>query len=141
MEDYGNHLELEKYDTEYITRHWIEFYRKFTLSIACIILFFIGAPLGSIIRKGGLGMPVVVSIIAFVIYYVIGMIGESAAKGGSLSPLIAMWLSSIIFLPIGLFLTLKATTDSKMFSWENWQKIFKKIVDCLRFRGKRVDNK
>ena len=141
MEDYGNHLELEKYDTEYITRHWIEFYRKFTLSIACIILFFIGAPLGSIIRKGGLGMPVVVSIIAFVIYYVIGMIGESAAKGGSLSPLIAMWLSSIIFLPIGLFLTLKATTDSKMFSWENWQKIFKKIVNCLRFRGKRVDNK
>ncbi len=135
-DDFGNHLELEKYDTEYITRHWIEFYRKFTLSIACIILFFIGAPLGSIIRKGGLGMPVVVSIIAFVIYYVIGMIGESAAKGGSLSPLLAMWLSSIIFLPIGLFLTLKATTDSKLLSLESWQTIFKKVSEKSGFRRK-----
>lgn len=133
-EDFINHTEIENYDRTYLNRHWIEFYRKFTLSIACIILFFIGAPLGSIIRKGGLGMPVVVSIIAFAIYYVIGMIGESIAKGGSLSPLIAMWMSSIIFLPVGLFLTLKATSDSKILSLESWQKIINKIIHFFKFK-------
>lgn len=134
-EDFKNHSEIEGYDKNYIDRHWIEFYRKFTLSIACIILFFIGAPLGSIIRKGGLGMPVVVSIIAFAVYYVIGMIGESAAKSGSLSPFIAMWLSSIIFLPVGLILTLKATSDSKIFSLENWQRVMNKAVSFFKIKN------
>ncbi len=125
-------------DDLYLTRHWIEFFRKFTLSLACIILFFIGAPLGAIIRKGGLGMPVVVSIVAFVIYYIIGTVGESSAKGGTMSPLVAMWLSSIIFLPIGIFLTIKATSDSKLLSLDNWQKIFSKIKSKLN--NKQSDN-
>ena len=133
-EEYNNRLEIDKFDKSYIDRHWIEFYRKFTLSVACIILFFIGAPLGSIIRKGGLGMPVVVSIIAFALYYVIGMMGESSAKGGSMSPVVAMWLSSVIFLPIGIFLTLKATSDSKVLSAENWQKIIEKLIGKIKFK-------
>ncbi len=133
LEDYDNRMKMQDYDRIYINKHWIEFYRKFTLSIACIILFFIGAPLGSIIRKGGLGMPVVVSIIAFALYYVIGMIGESSAKSGSMLPLIAMWLSSIIFFPLGLLLTLKATSDSKVFSAENWQKIIVKLINYCKF--------
>ena len=136
--EYSSNMEIRAFDEAYITRHWIEFYRKFTLSIACVILFFIGAPLGSIIRKGGLGMPVVVSIIAFAIYYVIGMIGESAAKTGSLSPLVAMWLSSIIFLPVGIFLTIKAMTDSKVLSAENWQRLFAKFFALFRIKKNKA---
>lgn len=97
--------------------------------------------MGAIIRKGGLGMPVVVSIIAFVIYYVIGTIGESAAKSGSLSPLVAMWLSSIIFFPIGLFLTLKATSDSKVLSGELWQRMFMKTKEKLIHKKHKIQNK
>ncbi|MBO6117096.1 MAG: LptF/LptG family permease [Bacteroidales bacterium] len=138
-EEYSSNILMREYDRQYLSRNKIEFYRKFTLSLACIILFFIGAPLGAIIRKGGLGMPVVVSIIAFVIYYAIGMLGESAAKVGSLSPLVAMWLSSIIFFPLGLFFTLKATSDSKIFSLENWEKIFSKLFISLKLRKNRID--
>ena len=71
---------------EIIRRHQIEWHRKFTLSFACFIFFFIGAPLGGIIRKGGLGMPVVVSIFLFIVYYVIWMMGERAAREGALQP-------------------------------------------------------
>lgn len=137
-ENYEINSMIKNDDDLYLTRHWIEFFRKFTLSLACIILFFIGAPLGAIIRKGGLGMPVVVSIVAFVIYYIIGTVGESSAKGGTMSPLVAMWLSSIIFLPIGIFLTIKATSDSKLLSLDNWQKIFSKIKSKLN--NKQSDN-
>lgn len=140
-EEFNMNRLVKQNDDIYLTKHWIEFYRKFTLSLACIILFFIGAPLGAIIRKGGLGMPVVVSIIAFVIYYVIGTIGESAAKSGSLSPLVAMWLSSIIFFPIGLFLTLKATSDSKVLSGELWQRMFMKTKEKLIHKKHKIQNK
>ncbi|MBQ7984275.1 MAG: LptF/LptG family permease [Bacteroidales bacterium] len=126
-ESYQTNMMIIDNDELYLTRHRIEFYRKFTLSLACIILFFIGAPLGAIIRKGGLGLPVVVSLLAFVIYYVIGTMGESAAKSGTLAPLIATWLSSIVFFPFGIFLTLKATSDSKLFSSENWYRLFAKL--------------
>lgn len=114
-------------DQEFIRRHNIEWHRKFTLSVACIILFFIGAPLGAIIKKGGFGLPIVVSVISFIIYYVIGMIGEKSALGGALSCFAGMWSSSIIFLPIGLFLTMKATTDSALLNIEGWQKLFRKL--------------
>jgi len=98
-----------------ITRHKIEWHRKFTLSIACLLLFFVGAPLGAIIRKGGLGMPVVMSVIFFLIYHVLSITGEKMAKEGAIEAYMGMWLASIVFLPLGIFLTYKATTDSVLF--------------------------
>lgn len=92
---------------EYINRHYIEWNRKFTLSIACLVLFFVGAPFGSIVRKGGLGVPLVASVVFFVIYYVIGMIAEKAVREGALEPW-GMWISTLVMLPIGIALTYKA---------------------------------
>ena len=92
-----------------IKKHKKELHKKFTLSFACIIFFLIGAPLGTIIRKGGLGLPVVISVLFFVIYYIISTVAERMAEFGDLNMFLGVWLSSIIILPIGLFLTLKAT--------------------------------
>lgn len=113
---------------ERIRKHDIEWHRKFTLSIACLILFFIGAPLGAIIRKGGLGMPVVVSILFFVIYHIISITGEKYARAGVLEPYFAMWLASAILLPVGIFLTYKATTDSPLLDAEAWNKIMRNLL-------------
>lgn len=122
-------------DSEFIIRHKNEWHRKFTLSAACIILFFIGAPLGAIIRKGGLGMPVVISVLSFILYYVVGMIAEKASVEGAVSSVFGMWIASFIFLVIGLFLTMKATTDSSLMSSEEWIKRMGKIKNKL-FRNK-----
>lgn len=110
-------------DQEYINRHHIEWQRKYTLSLACLLLFLIGAPFGSIVRKGGLGLPLVASVGFFVLYYVIGMIAEKAVREGALPPS-GMWLSSLVFLPIGLFLTLKATTDASFLDIGAWVRRF-----------------
>ncbi|UTW65611.1 LptF/LptG family permease [bacterium SCSIO 12643] len=92
--------------------HEIEWHKKFTLSIACLVLFFIGAPLGAIIRKGGLGMPVVFSILIFIIYHIISMSGMKLVKQGELPAIIGMWMATATLVPLGIFLTYKATTDS-----------------------------
>lgn len=118
--------------TTRVNRYWIEVHRKFTLSIACLILFFIGAPLGAIIRKGGLGMPTVFSIIFFLIYYLLSITGEKFAKEGLWTVAQGMWLSSAVLFPMGLFLTYKATTDSKIFEWESYFKPLKQALKALR---------
>lgn len=110
-----------------ITKHEVVWHQKFKLSIACFIFFFIGAPLGAIIRKGGLGLPVVVSVIFFVLYHVISMTGEKAAKTGEWNVEFGLWLSTLIVLPLGLFLTYKATTDAQLMDTESWNKFFKKF--------------
>lgn len=102
-----------------IKRHKKELHKKFTLSFACIIFFLIGAPLGAIIRKGGLGLPVVVSVLFFVIYYIISTVAERMAEFGDLNMFLGVWLSSILILPVGLFLTFKATTDFTKVSLKN----------------------
>ena len=113
-------------DLEYINRHHIEWQRKYTLSVACLLLFLIGAPFGSIVRKGGLGLPLVASVVFFVLYYVVGMIGEKMVREGAAGP-VGMWYSTFVFVPIGVFLTLQATTDSAFFDASSWQKFFKKM--------------
>ena len=116
-------------DKEYINRHYIELMRKFTLSVACLLLFLIGAPFGSIVRKGGLGMPLVASVVFFVLYYVIGMIYEKSVRESAMGP-IGMWMATFIFIPIGALLTWQATTDSSLFdlsSWKKWLRIKDKI--------------
>lgn len=117
-----------------ISRYSIEVHRKFTLSIACLILFFIGAPLGAIIRKGGLGMPTVFSIAFFLIYYVLSITGEKFTKEGLWPVWKGMWLSSMVLLPVGLFLTQRAISDSAIFEWEFYLKPFKTLAE--RFRGR-----
>ncbi len=108
-----------------ITKHEVVWHQKFKLSIACFIFFFIGAPLGAIIRKGGLGLPVVVSVLFFVLYHVISMTGEKAAKTGEWNVEFGLWLSTLVVLPLGLFLTYKATTDAQLMDTESWKKFFK----------------
>lgn len=101
---------------EQIKENTIEIYRKFTLSIACLVLFFIGAPLGSIIRKGGLGWPLFYAVLFFILYHVSSIMGEKMAETNILSTFSGMWLSTFLLLPIGVFLTLKASNDSPIFS-------------------------
>ena len=113
------------YRYKWIIKHEIEWHKKFTLSIACFILFFIGAPLGAIIRKGGFGMPVVISILFFVFYYVLSITGERLAKELVIPPYIGMWIPAAVLLPIGVFLTYKATNDAIMLNVK--ANLFKKI--------------
>ena len=123
----GYHDGFIKNKDKLVNKHRIEWHRKFTLSFACIILFFIGAPLGAIIRKGGLGLPLVVSVILFVIFHIVSTTGFKYAREMVLSPFEGMWLSSVVFLPIGIFLTYKATTDSPLLDTDVWRKTFKRI--------------
>lgn len=118
-----------------IKKHEVAWHQKFKLSIACFIFFFIGAPLGAIIRKGGLGLPVVVSVIFFVLYHVVSMTGEKAVKTGEWNVEFGLWLSTIIVLPLGLFLTYKATTDAQLMDTDSWTKFFKKFD----FKRKQID--
>lgn len=110
-----------------IRRAILEYQKKFTLSAACLALFLIGAPLGAIIRKGGLGLPVVVSVIFFLIFYIITTIGEKSAKDGDLSPIIGSWIAIVIVTPIGIFLSYKAATDSVIFDMELYRRYFNKL--------------
>ncbi len=98
-----------------ITKHNIEWHRKISLSVACLLLFLIGAPLGAIIRKGGFGLPVLVSVFFFLIYHVLSMIGEKSAKDLSIQAYEGMWLSNMVFVPIALFLIYKAKNDAQLF--------------------------
>ncbi|MDR2585864.1 MAG: LptF/LptG family permease [Prevotellaceae bacterium] len=109
--DYEN-----KYTTIQYRKASLEWYRKFMLSFACIIFFFIGAPLGAIIRKGGLGTPVITSVFFFVIYWVIDIIGKKLATDGVIVPALGAIISTLVLLPIGIFLTKKSTSDSSLFN-------------------------
>ncbi len=105
-------------------RYLIEWHKKFTLSFACLVLFFVGAPLGAIIRKGGIGMPMVVSVLFFLFFHVMNIMGEKFSKEGVLPPYQGMWLASMVLLPIGIFLTSKATSDSALFDINSYLKVF-----------------
>ena len=111
-----------------VRRHQVEWHRKFTLSFACLIFFFIGAPLGAIIRKGGLGLPVVISVMMFIFYYIIETAGYKMAREGFWEVYQGMWLSSAVLFPIGLFLTYKAVTDASLFRSEQYVKIMDNAV-------------
>ncbi len=127
---YNNELESR---AQVISKHEVAWHQKFRLSVACLIFFFIGAPLGAIIRKGGLGLPVVVSVLFFVLYHVVTMMGEKAVKTGEWDAFFGIWLSTFLILPIGLFLTYKATTDAPLLDAESW----KKSLERFNFLKKR----
>ncbi|MBE9468096.1 MAG: LptF/LptG family permease [Bacteroidetes bacterium] len=117
---------------KWINRHEIEWHRKFTLSFACFILFFIGAPLGAIIRKGGLGMPVVISVVFFVLYYVVSMTGEKYVKSAVMPAWEGMWVSSAILLPLGMFLTYKAANDSVILNFDSYTDVIRKFFTSMK---------
>lgn len=110
-----------------LNKYRMELHRKFTLSFAVLVFFFIGAPLGAIIRKGGLGMPVIVSILLFIFYYIISMSGEKSAREDAWSMVGGMWFSTFIFLPVGVWLTYKAVTDSAIMSAETYTRFFNRL--------------
>lgn len=111
----------------HINKYDMEKHRKFTLSIAVFIFFFVGAPLGAIIRKGGLGMPVVVSILLFIAYYIVSMTGEKSAREDVWQMVTGMWFSTFIFFPVGVWLSYMAGTDSAIMSAETYTKFLQKI--------------
>lgn len=131
----GYHKDYLKDKNLSITKHRIEWQRKFTLSFACLILFFVGAPLGAIIRKGGLGLPLVVSIVLFVMYHILSTTGFKYAREGVLTPFEGMWLASAVFLPVGIFLTFKATTDSPLMDTDYWKKMVTRIICRFKQRN------
>ena len=121
--DYANkEKQLNKYE--------IALHEKYALAVTCIILFFVGAPLGAIIRKGGMGLPLVVAIVLFLTYHFIGIFAKNSAEDGTLQPYIAAWLSTLIMLPLGVWLTYRATTDQGVFDLDDFgnriKKLFKK---------------
>ncbi len=119
--------------------HKIEWHRKYSFSVACLVLFFIGAPLGSIIRKGGMGMPLVVAIIFFLIFHLLGMFGEKFVKENLTTPFIGMWLPVLVLTPVGIFLTYKAMHDSQLFNKEYYYRSFKKVRIFLNnFRQRKI---
>jgi lipopolysaccharide export system permease protein len=123
--------QLLKDKVELKARYDIEWHRKFTLSFACFALFLIGAPLGAIIRKGGLGMPLVISVLLFVAYHVISFTGEKSVRSAVTDPWKGMWMSTMIFLPIGIFLAYKAGTDSNLMDAESYKLFFRKLYSKL----------
>jgi lipopolysaccharide export system permease protein len=110
-----------------INRHWIEWHRKFTIPFTCLIFFFIGAPLGSIVRKGGLGTPIVISVVLFIIYYIVDNVGYKMTRDGVWEHWFGMWFSSLILLPVGIFLTYKAMNDSVIMNADTYWEFFKKL--------------
>lgn len=125
---------------KFANRHRIEWHRKFFFAFACIVLFFIGAPLGAIIRKGGLGLPTVFAILLFVLYYILTISGEKMVKTGTLEPWMGMWMSTVFLLPLGFWLTYKAATDSSVMDKEVYTRVFKWIAQKLKLKKKKLQS-
>lgn len=133
---YADQRDEYDYREEYMARHLIEWHKKFAVSVGCLILFFVGAPFGAIIRKGGVGFPFVVSIVIFLIYHVMITTFEKFGRQGTLPEFWAVWLPSLILLPIGIFLTVKAARDSSVLDAESYLRPFRWIVQRLKARKK-----
>jgi len=123
-------------------RYDLEWHRKFTLAVSCLLLFGVGAPLGAIIRKGGLGLPVVMAIIFFLIYHVIATLSEKAARDASLTPMWGMWMAIIVLTPLAIFLTYKSTSDSALFDVDQYkikaQAIWYKVVAFFKRKKEKT---
>ena len=111
-----------------ILRHRSDWHKKITLSLACLMFFFIGAPLGAIIRKGGLGMPVVISVIIFVLYYIIDSGATRVARSGEMNIVLGTWMSTLVLTPLGAFFTYKSNNDSVVFNLDVYLSVIKKVL-------------
>ncbi len=137
-ENVSSDLSFKKYTMENndyaIRKHKTEWHKKITISLSCLLFFFIGAPLGGIIRKGGLGMPVIVSVLVFIIYYIIDNTGYKMARDGKWIVWMGMWTSSAVLAPLGIFLTYKSNKDSVVLNADAYINWFKKIVGIRSVR-------
>ncbi len=137
-ENVANDLEFKKFTMESndyrIRKHKTEWHKKITISLSCLLFFFIGAPLGGIIRKGGLGMPVIVSVLVFIIYYIIDNTGYKMARDGKWIVWMGMWTSSAVLAPLGAFLTYKSNKDSVVLNADAYINWFKKIAGIRSVR-------
>ena len=137
-ENVANDLGFKKFTMENndysIRKHKTEWHKKITISLSCLLFFFIGAPLGGIIRKGGLGMPVIVSVLVFIIYYIIDNTGYKMARDGKWIVWMGMWTSSAVLAPLGIFLTYKSNKDSVVLNADAYINWFKKIVGIRSVR-------
>ena len=115
--------------TKRLNKYEIALHEKYALAIACIILFFVGAPLGAIIRKGGMGLPMVIAILLFLTYHFIGIFAKNSAEDGTLHPFIATWLSTLILLPLGVWLTYRATTDQGIIDMDAFYQRIKRLFN------------
>ncbi|HQZ73035.1 MAG TPA: LptF/LptG family permease [Chitinophagaceae bacterium] len=118
-----------------LRKHKIEWHRKIALSMACLVLFLIGAPLGSIIRKGGLGTPLIFAIIFFMLFYFTSTTGEKFAKENTLTPFAGMWMATFVLVPVGLFLNYKAMRDSQLFNKDAYKRIARVIGQFFQRRA------
>lgn len=122
------------YKIKRLRRYQIEKHRKYTLSLSCLIFFFIGAPLGAIIRKGGLGVPVIVSVLFFLVWYMISITGEKFVREDMVAPFAGMWIASSILIPLGIFLTYKAAMDSVILNIDSYFVFLKRAKEAIRKR-------
>lgn len=120
----------------WLNRHIISFHEKFALGFACIILFFVGAPLGALIRKGGIGLPMVIAIVLFLTYHFIGIFATNSAKSDGFNPVLASWFSTLVMLPLGFFLTKRATADKGLFESQG---IFEPLKKLFRLKKASID--
>ena len=127
-----------EYKVKRLRRYQIEKHRKFTLSISCLVFFFIGAPLGAIIRKGGLGIPVIVSVLFFLVWYMISITGEKFVREDMVSPFAGMWISSFILIPLGIFLSYKAAMDSVIMNIDSYFIFMKRAGEKIKKRLQQV---
>jgi lipopolysaccharide export system permease protein len=126
---------------ESLRAHQIEWHKRFTYSLACLVLFLIGAPLGSIIRKGGLGTPLVFAIIFFAIFYLLNTFGEKFSKEYVMSSFAGIWLSTFVLVPVAFFLIYKALKDSQLFNGEFYFRLFRRIKSfTATFRKVKTTN-
>lgn len=121
---------------ERLNKFEIALHEKYVLGFACIVLFFVGAPLGAIIRKGGMGLPMVIAILLFLTYHFIGIFAKNSAENGTVSPFLASWLSTLIMLPLGIYLTHRATTDQGLFSFSSFFEPIKKMLKKAGIMGR-----
>ncbi len=125
--------------TKFLIRHKVEWHRKFFLAVVCLVLFFVGAPLGAIIRKGGLGMPTVIALGLFIFYQMLTIAGEKMAKSAIVEPYIGMWISTVILLPLSIWITYKATKESALLEKDVYSRFFKKMFGWIKIK-KRDEN-
>lgn len=132
IRDFKGHLEENSKDKkkilERLDKHAVEIHRKFTLPLSCLILFFIGAPLGALIKRGGFGLPVIFSVVLFLIYHMLYITGEKMAESGKLAPVTGMWLPVLVLAPLAGFLTFKAARDSQLLDLDSYVRFFRNLT-------------
>ncbi len=129
-----------KINIENSLKYHIEWHRKFTLSFACLLLFLIGAPLGAIIQRGGIGMPLVIAVAFFIIFHIISITGEKLSKAGSLEPWMGMWMATVMLLPIAFILIQQARNDAQIFNKEWYLRLLQRLVAVFKPRKRKETN-